>query len=373
MRHLRAALPITLTLLLAACGTDTPTPGISEPTTAPDVTAFSANPTTISAAGQAVTLSWGVSGTYNSLQLTDSLGQTISLAGTATTVYPTQSTSYRLTATNDVGFDFLDTTVTLQGDTTPPPTPPAPPENPAPPAPPNPPTPPSPPGQPAPPPPPGEPTPPVPPEDPNPPAPPEEPEPPENPAPPENPDPPSGGVEITDSVAYDSDNYGYIIGTLKNNSSRNIEFAKIVASLYDGDSFVGSDFTYSDLDIIRPGETSPFQIILLDSPDYDTYELQGEFRNTSEEPYRPEVSSLNLTDDSYPTLNGQVTNTTSETLEFVKIIFTCYRGDQLAGVDFTYSDLDTLAPGETSPFTSYLLSPYQEPNRCEAIAEGRPE
>ncbi len=204
MKHLRAALPIALTLLLAACGTDTPTPGISEPTTAPNVTAFSANPTTISAAGQAVALSWGVSGTYDSLQLTDSFGQTVSVAGTAYTVYPTQSTSYRLTTTNSAGSDFMDTTVTLQGDTTAPPTPPAPPAppgNPTPPGNPNPPTPPAPPG---------EPTPPAPPEEPAPPAPPEEPEPPEEPVPPvppEEPTPPTTDVPYYGEwiVTYTSD------------------------------------------------------------------------------------------------------------------------------------------------------------------------
>lgn len=173
MKPVRAFITLVFPLLLAACGGNTGTPGTPEP--APDVTAFTANPLTITASGQAVVLSWGVSGTYDSLQLTDSFGLTVSVAGTAYTVYPTQSTSYRLTATNNSGSDFMDTTVTLQGDTSVPPLPPAPPENPAPPGNPNPPAPP------------GEPTPPEPPENP---APPGEPAPPEDPEPPEMPDPP---------------------------------------------------------------------------------------------------------------------------------------------------------------------------------------
>lgn len=190
MKHLRAFIPIALTLLLTACGSDTATPDTSEPTTPPDVTAFVANPSTITAAGQNVVLSWGVSGSYDALQLTDSFGQTINIAGTSYTVYPTQSTTYRLTATNEAGSDFMDTTVTLRGDTSEPPTPPAPPappENPTPPGNPNPPAPPENPNPPAPPAPPGEP---APPENPNPPAPPENPEPPETPEPPEIPEPP---------------------------------------------------------------------------------------------------------------------------------------------------------------------------------------
>lgn len=183
MKPIRAFIPLAFALLLAACGTDTSSPGTSQPIeSAPDITAFVPNPATITAPGQAVTLSWDVSGTYDSLQLTDSFGETLNIAGTSYTVYPTQSTSYRLTATNDAGSDFMDATVTLQGDTTPPPAPPAPPENPAPPTPPGEPAPPTPPGNPAPP---EEPAPPAPPETPDPPV--EEPEP---PAPPEEPVPP---------------------------------------------------------------------------------------------------------------------------------------------------------------------------------------
>jgi hypothetical protein len=51
----------------------------------------------------------------------------------------------------------------------------------------------------------------------------------------------------------------------KNNSDRFDDYVKIVATLYEkGGKVVGTDFTYSDIDVQRPAEKSPFEIILTD-------------------------------------------------------------------------------------------------------------
>ena len=198
---------------------------------------------------------------------------------------------------------------------------------------------------------------------------------PPNPAPPVTPPPepqPSGQLEIGNTVAYGDEQFSYIVGTVTNNLNRNARFVKIVASLYDNDqTFIGSDFTYTDLDIILPGETSPFKIYVTDYADFQEYDLQLQGQATGEQPYRLEVNNLRLADDFLPKLTGQVTNTENQTLEFVKIVFTCYKNGDLVDTDFTYADLDTLAPNATSPFTDYLSSPYKAPDRCEATAQGQ--
>ena len=44
-----------------------------------------------------------------------------------------------------------------------------------------------------------------------------------------------------------------------------MNYVKIVATLYDKDGKVlGTDFTYTDIDVLRPAEKSPFEIILTD-------------------------------------------------------------------------------------------------------------
>lgn len=320
---------LVLTFLLTACNSATPAPPTENPSTdfpagdAPVITGFTANPNAISVPGTSVALIWEVIGA-TSLSIDSGVGP---VSGSSAVVYPPTTTTYTLTATNAYGESSATTIVTVSSE---------PPENPDPPETPDP---------------------------------PEAPNPPE---PPETPDLPTGDVEITESVAYDESGYSFIIGTITNGSGRNIEFAKVVASLYNNDEFVGSDFTYSTLDILQPGESSPFKMYLLDAPNYDTYELVLEWDTTEEIPYRPEVRSLRLTNDFYPTITGQVRNATNETLEFVKIALTCYQNGELVDADFTYSDLDTLLPDATSPFTSYLISAYREPDRCEAIAQGRP-
>ena len=110
-----------LTVLLTAC------PGVSggnngNNSGAPQITSFTATPSTITAAGQSVTLSWAITGSPTSLSISGSDGTNLSsLSGTNITVNPTATTTYTLTATNSSGSDDAMTTVTV-GGTVPPPT-----------------------------------------------------------------------------------------------------------------------------------------------------------------------------------------------------------------------------------------------------------
>ncbi len=76
---------------------------------APQITSFIADPPTITAAGQPVTLTWSVTGT-TSLSIDKGVG---AVAGTSTTVYPAATTTYTLTASNADGTDDETATVTL--------------------------------------------------------------------------------------------------------------------------------------------------------------------------------------------------------------------------------------------------------------------
>ena len=104
-----------LTVLLTAC------PGVSggnngNNSGAPQITSFTANPSTIAAAGQSVTLSWAITGSPTSLSISGSDGTNLSsLSGTNTVVNPTATTTYTLTATNSSGSDDAMTTVTVGG------------------------------------------------------------------------------------------------------------------------------------------------------------------------------------------------------------------------------------------------------------------
>jgi hypothetical protein len=77
----------------------------------------------------------------------------------------------------------------------------------------------------------------------------------------------AGGISVLSSSSFRDDTGAYhIVGEVKNNSPRDsMNYVKIVATLYDkGGKVVGTDFTYSDIDVLRPAEKSPFKIILTD-------------------------------------------------------------------------------------------------------------
>lgn len=140
MKHLRAALPVALTLVLAACGGGgtTPTPPTEQPPVvqppvvqppgeqppqegAPVINIFSANPATISA-GQSVTLAWDVTNA-EIIRLEPDPGQGDLSSQTSVTVTPTATTTYTLEAVSLNGLaDTASVTVTVEGSTQPPPT-----------------------------------------------------------------------------------------------------------------------------------------------------------------------------------------------------------------------------------------------------------
>lgn len=71
-----------------------------------------------------------------------------------------------------------------------------------------------------------------------------------------------------------------ITGEVRNNSDRSKKFIKILATLYNSDgSVVETDYTYSDRDVLSPGETSGFKMYVSYPNGYSTYGLMTEADN----------------------------------------------------------------------------------------------
>ncbi len=86
-----------LALVLTACPSAGGGGGVGS---APQITSFTANPESITAAGQAVALSWTVTNGVTDLEIDQGVG---AVSGTSQVVYPTAATTYTLTATNSSG------------------------------------------------------------------------------------------------------------------------------------------------------------------------------------------------------------------------------------------------------------------------------
>jgi hypothetical protein len=161
--------------------------------------------------------------------------------------------------------------------------------------------------------------------------------------------------EILSSNSYISSGYFYIVGEIENKLPHNLEFVKIVATYYDDNNEVlGTSFTYTELDILGPGQKSPFE--LSNYPDNfipSSYKVQASYQITSSTPY--DGLSINSyrssVDGGYYKVVGEVENNGDRTVDFVKLVATFYDdSNEVIGTSFTYTDLDTIAPGDTSPF-----------------------
>ena len=78
----------------------------------------------------------------------------------------------------------------------------------------------------------------------------------------------AGGISVLSSSSFTDDiGYYHIVGEVKNNSpAESMNYVKIVATLYDKTGkVVGTDFTYTNVDVLRPAEKSSFEIILNDA------------------------------------------------------------------------------------------------------------
>lgn len=148
--------------------------------------------------------------------------------------------------------------------------------------------------------------------------------------------------------------YGaHVIGVLINEGSAPVEYVRIVSSIYDSDDgFLDSDFTYTMLDTLNPGEWSPFTLAIRGVDRFATYDYQAEWSATTAAA-RPVVidSHRGAMDGRFYRVTGQVVNRGNRPQEYVKIVGAAYdRDGELVAVDFTYTRLDTVSAGARAPF-----------------------
>ena len=136
-----------------------------------------------------------------------------------------------------------------------------------------------------------------------------------------------------------------------------MNYVKIVSTLYDkGGKVVGTDFTYSDIDVLRPAEKSPFKIILTDIR--QSQKVSSHMLSTSGEKTQALPASLKLSVDNSHLhdigayhIVGEVTNQGSQKATFVKVSAAFYNSSNaVVAADFTYTDPKDLEPGQTAPF-----------------------
>jgi hypothetical protein len=173
-------------------------------------------------------------------------------------------------------------------------------------------------------------------------------------------------VVIQGATAYASE-YGtyHVVGEVQNNSDDALNFVKVVGTFYDDQNqVVATDFTYTSLHIVDAGSLAPFDLTLLDPPNtISSYKLAVQYNQAYETPLRVTITSHSGSMSEYGTYNviGEVKNDYGFPINFVKIVGTFYdAAGNVVRADFTYTGLNTLAAGQTSPFDLALLDPPAE-------------
>jgi hypothetical protein len=178
------------------------------------------------------------------------------------------------------------------------------------------------------------------------------------------PSPPPNGVLLLSHSEAGSD-FGslYIVGEVKNNLSSMVNYVQIVGTFYDaGGTIIDSDYTYTDLDYLRPGEKSPFRLIISDeavASRIENYTLSVNWEPVNADPAAvAEATVLTIEEGEQREAEfggyevvGQVTNGGTRNTEYVKVTATFYdENGRVIDTDYTYTDPSDLAAGQSAPF-----------------------
>ena len=169
-------------------------------------------------------------------------------------------------------------------------------------------------------------------------------------------------VSLLSSAAY-TDQYGiyHLVGEVKNNSGGTISFVKIIATFYDSSGkVVASEFTYTEIETLRNGEKSPFEISTMDQSQiskFANYKLSVSWSAGAAKPASLVLKTGDSYLDSYGIYHfvGEVTNNGDKTATFVKVASAFYDANVhvvMAGFTYTASDISA---GQSSPFEITLM------------------
>jgi hypothetical protein len=173
---------------------------------------------------------------------------------------------------------------------------------------------------------------------------------------------PSNGkqdIQLISSSSYkDSIGSLHVVGELQNTSPDPREFVKIVSTLHDAsDNILDTGFTYSEVEVLRSGEKSPFDVIFNNEQQVEKtqrYEISSITGDITQE--KPANLKLNVGDSYYDSIGsahvvGEVTNNGSGVSHYTKVAGTfCDDQNKTVTTEFTYTDPNDLEQGQSAPF-----------------------
>lgn len=177
------------------------------------------------------------------------------------------------------------------------------------------------------------------------------------------------------SVRSYIDQYGFyhLVGEVQNNLKVTASFVKIVATFYDSSGrVVGTDFTFTMVDVLRPGEKSPFERASTDTAQIQkiaSFKLASDWipSTSLSAKLRLKVGDSYLDQYGFYHLVGEVVNQGEMKATYVKVSAALYDSDKkLLASSFTFTAND-IAPGQVAPFEIALTDPFASSIKSSSV------
>jgi hypothetical protein len=200
-------------------------------------------------------------------------------------------------------------------------------------------------------------------------------------------------LEILSHVSYaDARGVFHVIGEVYNGTTRNYRGIRVKGKFYSREKLVAQENTYAYIDILRPDEKAPFDLVLRsppgesgEAPAIDDYVLEVQGDVTTTEPFLGIQfigHSATFVDDRQGdseradlTIIGEVTNVADRPASQVRIACAAYDAEgHLMNVGLAYAQRDILEPDAISPFRLYVgdvgrgLAPDDGPQNYHILA-----
>lgn len=182
-------------------------------------------------------------------------------------------------------------------------------------------------------------------------------------------------VEIVETVAYEGMIGPVVIGVVENTGSSPVQYVEVISSFYDSaDGFIGSGTGYAALEVLLPGEASPFTVMGVNvEGELASYDATTQWMSATTTPPRPlTITSSRLQENviGYSVV-GQIRNDGDTPLQYVEILATGYgQAGELAAIGTGYASLDVLQPGQTSPFEVLIINAVMPVTEVVLQAQG---
>lgn len=190
------------------------------------------------------------------------------------------------------------------------------------------------------------------------------------------------GVHILTNHSSYVDNIDYlnVVGEILNNTANHLRYVRITVNVFNTNGqLLDTDFTYTSLDTLPPGDKTCFQLWMEEPTSWSYYEFEAPSYWTDAEPL-PNLAVFNDSGSYNSTFGwyeiiGQVRNDHGSRVEYVSPVGTAYNSSGVViGCDFTYVNSTHLDPDQTSSFEmTFMGRDYADVSSYRLQADGNPQ